>query len=208
MGDYQRDTGALSITEHGVYFLMLQYHYATEKPLPKGRDLYRLLRCESKADRAAVDAVTAVFWVEAPEGWVNKRSLEEMTKASDQAETNRRIAQAREAKRKVERTKHEALHESYSDREPSHSHSSSRTNTNQPPNGGESLFDFAVTALGEQGIKEKTARSFIGSLLRDWDAPAVEAALRAAVGKAEVKAYVMGVLKEKPKKGQEKRVLI
>lgn len=138
MGDYQRDTGALSIAEHGAYFLMLQYHYATEKPLPTGRDLYRLLRCESKVDRDAVDAVTRQYWTETPAGLVNERAAQEIVKASDQADTNRRIAKAREDKRKAERNAHEALHEPCSDREPSHSHNQtpeptkSKTNTKPP----------------------------------------------------------------------------
>ena len=122
VGDYQRDTGALSIAEHGAYFLMLQYHYATEKPLPTGKELYRLLRCESKADRAAVDAVVKLYWSETDGGLVNGRSSIEIAKASEQAETNRRIAQAREDARKAQRTQHEPLHEPCSDREPSHSH--------------------------------------------------------------------------------------
>lgn len=84
MGDYQRDTGALSIAEHGAYFLMLQYHYATEKPLPKGKDLYRLLRCESKADREAVESVARQFWRETPEGLVNNRAEEEIAIAQEQ----------------------------------------------------------------------------------------------------------------------------
>lgn len=88
MGDYQRDTGALSIAEHGAYFLMLQYHYATEKPLPKGKDLYRLLRCESKADRDAVDVVAARFWRERDDGWINKRASEEIAKADHQRTVN------------------------------------------------------------------------------------------------------------------------
>lgn len=133
MGDYQRDTGALSIAEHGAYFLMLQYHYATEKPLPTGKDLYRLLRCESKADREAVDAVAKLYWTETPEGLVNARAAQEIAKAGEQAETNRRIAQAREdkrkAERKAERTAHEPLHEPCSVREPSHSHSQIKEKT-------------------------------------------------------------------------------
>lgn len=91
MGDYQRDTGALSIAEHGAYFLMLQYHYATEKPLPKGKDLYRLLRCESKADRDAVDAIAERFWEETETGWVNNRAMKEMAKADHQRTVNREV---------------------------------------------------------------------------------------------------------------------
>lgn len=39
IGDYQRDTAHLSVTEHGAYLLMLQHYYATEKPLPPGKAL-------------------------------------------------------------------------------------------------------------------------------------------------------------------------
>ena len=91
MGDYQRDTGALSISEHGAYFLMLQYHYATEKPLPKGKDLYRLLRCESKADRNAVDSVVSRYWSETPVGLINGRSTKEIAKADNQRTINREV---------------------------------------------------------------------------------------------------------------------
>lgn len=122
MGDYQRDTGALSIAEHGAYFLMLQYHYATEKPLPKGKELYRMLRCETKAEREAVDSVAKLYWVETPDGWTNNRAAKEIEKAGDQADTNRRIAQEREERRRLERIEHERLngtsHESCSDRAP------------------------------------------------------------------------------------------
>ena len=91
VGDYQRDTGSLSIAEHGAYFLMLQYHYATEKPLPTGKDLYRLLRCESKADRAAVDAVAKLYWSETEGGLINGRSTKEIAKADSQRTVNREV---------------------------------------------------------------------------------------------------------------------
>lgn len=95
MGDYQRDTGALSIAEHGAYFLMLQYHYATEKPLPTGKDLYRLLRCESKADRCAVDAVARQFWTEADGGLVNNRAQQEIAGTHAYAEAQSQRANKR-----------------------------------------------------------------------------------------------------------------
>jgi len=78
-----------------------------------------------------------------------------------------------------------------------------------PPNGGSSeLWDFGVTVLTEQGLKEGTARSFLGSLLRDYEAGDVEGALRSAVGKAEVKSYLLGVLKDKRKKGEPERLKV
>lgn len=103
IGDYQRDTAHLSITEHGAYLLMLQHYYATEKPLPVGKALHRMLRAQDKAERDAIDAVASEFWRESERGLVNDRADVEITKAGAQADTNARIAREREAKRKAAR---------------------------------------------------------------------------------------------------------
>ena len=83
IGDYQRDTGHLSIAEHGAYLLMLQHYYATERPLPTGKALHRLLRAETRAEREAIDAVVRRFWTECDGGLVNSRADEEIAKASE-----------------------------------------------------------------------------------------------------------------------------
>ncbi len=70
------------------------------------------------------------------------------------------------------------------------------------PAGVQSVWDMAVTMLSEQGVKEGSARAFIGSLLKDWDESTVEEALRAAVGKAQAQSYVRAFLKTKPTKGE------
>ena len=103
IGDYQRDTAHLSITEHGAYQLMLQHYYATERPLPAGKALHRMLRAQDKAERDAIDTVAAQFWTETPAGLVNHRADVEIGKAGAQADTNRSIALAREARRKAAR---------------------------------------------------------------------------------------------------------
>src|SRR5690606_789545 len=108
IGDYQRDTAHLSMAEHGAYVLMLQIYYATEKPLPTGKALHRMLRAQDKAERDAVDTVAKEFWTETDDGLVNERANEEITKANKQAETNARIAQEREDRRKQARAENEA----------------------------------------------------------------------------------------------------
>ena len=68
IGDYARDTGDLSILEHGAYRLMLDHFYGTSRPLPGSKKaLYRLLRAESEADRRAIDAISVRFWRALPE---------------------------------------------------------------------------------------------------------------------------------------------
>lgn len=91
VGDYQRDTGHLSIAEHGAYLLMLQHYYATEKPLPTGKPLHRLLRAETKEDREAIESVAKQFWIETQAGLINERADEEIQKAAHQRTVNQEI---------------------------------------------------------------------------------------------------------------------
>ena len=73
IGDYQRDTGHLTLTEHGAYRLMLDAYYATGRPLPGQRKaLYRLLRADSTSERRAIDAVASQFWETTDGGLVNR----------------------------------------------------------------------------------------------------------------------------------------
>lgn len=107
MGDYQRDTAHLSITEHGAYLLMLQHYYATEKALPVDKALHRMLRAQDRIEREAIDTIAAQFWTRTEDGLVNNRAADEIMKASTQAGTNRITAIAREASRREAREKHE-----------------------------------------------------------------------------------------------------
>ena len=74
IGDYQKKTAHLSMLEHAAYLLMLQAFYATEKALPTGKALYRIVRAESGAERKAVDSVVKQFWQSTPDGLVNDRA--------------------------------------------------------------------------------------------------------------------------------------
>ncbi len=107
IGDYQRDTAHLSIAEHGAYMLMLQHYYATEKPLPSGKALHRMLRAQDKTEREAIDSVATQFWLTTDDGLVNDRADVEITKAAAQADTNARIAREREDRRKAARKPNE-----------------------------------------------------------------------------------------------------
>jgi uncharacterized protein YdaU (DUF1376 family) len=143
IGDYQRDTGHLSLAEHGAYRLMLDTFYATEKPLPTDRkSLYRLLRADGPAERKAIDVIASEFWTETESGLVNERANSEIEKAEKQADANRQIAITREA-RKRQRLEHDSSHEASDENstiratngstnaEPNHSHSHSQTLTSK-----------------------------------------------------------------------------
>lgn len=133
IGDYQRDTGHLSVTEHGAFRLMLDVYYATEKPLPADRKaLYRLLRAESAADRSAIDSVASQFWVSTSGGLVNSRADLEIAKAEKQAEVNRQIAINREAKKRARTEQESTTNRSRTDHDETTNRATGRDTNGQP----------------------------------------------------------------------------
>lgn len=61
LGDYARDTGHLTLLEHGVYTVLLDRYYATEQGIAQA-DTYRVARATSRQERQAVDRVLAEFF--------------------------------------------------------------------------------------------------------------------------------------------------
>lgn len=163
IGDFQRDTGHLSLTQRGAYLCLMHHYYATEKPLPNDHSaLCRIAGAIDKSEREAVRAVMGFFSV-VESGLMHKRIEAEIEKAGKQADTNRQIAVEREAKRKAEREGHESSTNRATNREPNQTPD---TNTNTPPypQGGKkpsavSLKSWldAVKASGESPIPEGDA---------------------------------------------------
>lgn len=90
LGDFARDTAHLSQGQIGAYDLMLDWYYANERPLPANKDdVYRIARGFSKEEKKATDKVLADFFTETPEGWVQKRADEELSRYAKQRDTNR-----------------------------------------------------------------------------------------------------------------------
>lgn len=136
ISDYAKDTAHLSLMEHGAYLLMLQTYYATEKPLPVGKPLYRLLRAVTRAEREAVDFVAREFWTTREAGLSNKRADEEIRKAVHQRTVNRDLGKrggrpkvAKQITESVSESVIELPTESKANRNPSHSHSQSQSHS-------------------------------------------------------------------------------
>lgn len=177
IGDYQRDTGALSLAEHGAYMLMLQHYYATEKPLPIGKALHRMLRAQDKAERDAIDTVATQFWTTTEAGLINERADIEITKAGAQADTNARIAREREARRKASREQHEESTNRATNDQPNQTPDTIDTS----PDGDVGKTALAVVAPNcpQQQIIDLYHRLLpMGRQVRDWT-PARGTALRA-----------------------------
>lgn len=185
IGDYMRDTGTLSVAEHGAYMLMLLHHYATEAPLPKGQELYRLVRAVSKAEREAVDSVVAKFWTDNGTGLVNNRACQEIERAAHQRAVNQAVGKRGG---RPKRTEQET--ESVSEPEPIR-------NPNQTPDysvpkgtGGTpgveeqtkaELWAAGASLLEQQGMPKAQCRSFVGKLVKDHGQQIVVDAVRTAV---------------------------
>lgn len=111
LGDIAKACGHLSQGQMGAYDLLLDWLYSNEKPLPLSPDsVHRIGRAVTKAEKANVDAVLGEFFLRTAEGYTQKRAIEEIAKADAQADTNRRIAEAREAAKRA-RKEHEACNE-------------------------------------------------------------------------------------------------
>lgn len=120
IGDYAQATGHLSFVEDAAFSRLLRKYYAEEKPIPLDlKAAQRLVGARTREEKSAVETVLNEFFTRETDGWHNKRADEELGKANAQAETNRRIAEDREAKRRKAREEktpkqgeHEPLHDS------------------------------------------------------------------------------------------------
>lgn len=84
MGDYQRDTGHLSLAQDGAYRRMMDHYYSTEQPLPADKDsLYRICGAMEKKEREAADFVAKAFFVTHNGQLHHQRIDEEIAKAQE-----------------------------------------------------------------------------------------------------------------------------
>lgn len=114
IGDFQRDTSHLSLTERGAYLALMHHYYATEEALPVDHvALCRIAGAMTKQERDAVKVAATFFEKRGGKLW-HKRIEAECAKAEGRADKNREIAVLREAKKRAaklaeieSRTEHE-----------------------------------------------------------------------------------------------------
>lgn len=95
LGDYARDAGYLNVLEHGVYTLLLDWSYASEKGIPK-EIAYDICKAKSRSEKRAVQRVleTFFFW-DGKNGWRHKRVEAEIAKMNEKAEKARKSINVR-----------------------------------------------------------------------------------------------------------------
>jgi len=89
LGDYAKDTGHLSMLEHGAYRILLDRYYSTERGIPADQ-VYRLARARSEEECRAVDAVLGEFFELVDGLWIQGRVERELASA------NKRITAAQQ----------------------------------------------------------------------------------------------------------------
>ncbi len=79
LGDYAKDTGQLSATEHGIYRLLMDAYYSTEEPIPQD-EAYRTCRAMADFEKAAADYVLKKYFILRDGRYYHKRVEAELVK--------------------------------------------------------------------------------------------------------------------------------
>lgn len=96
IGDYRRDTGHLSLVEHGIYRVLLDTYILDEKPLCADKAKLMRSHCVRTADEEkALENVLADFFVLTNEGYLHKRCEREIEEFHGKAEKAKQSALVR-----------------------------------------------------------------------------------------------------------------
>jgi uncharacterized protein YdaU (DUF1376 family) len=84
IGDYARDTRALTLLEHGIYRLLLDLAYTSEKPLSNDpAHIARKIGARAEREQKTVEIILNEYFQNTPEGWTHKRVQKEMGLAQE-----------------------------------------------------------------------------------------------------------------------------
>ena len=109
LGDYAKKAGRLTMLQHGAYTLLIDSCYDREV-FPTLEQALEWTWASTEAEVEAVKFVLSRFFVLDKDGcYVQDRILQELLHYHKNADTNKRIADEREAKRRENRTKREQI---------------------------------------------------------------------------------------------------
>lgn len=108
IGDYAKKTGRLSMLQHGAYTLLIDSCYDRER-FPTLDEAIEWTWASSKEEIEAVEFILKRFFTFEDGVYTQTRIKEEIADYHKNAETNKRIALEREAKRKQNDTKRERI---------------------------------------------------------------------------------------------------
>ena len=99
LGDYARDTRHLSMAEHGAYTLLLDYFYATERPIPDDR-CERIANAYATDEQKAVRNVLNEFFTLTDDGWIQNKALSVIRDCADKSLKAKEAAEKRWSKKR------------------------------------------------------------------------------------------------------------
>lgn len=79
LGDYAKNTGHLNVIEHGMYNLLLDRYYTTEKPIP-AKEAHKVCKADLMDEQESADRILREFFVRKGKVWTNPRCDEEIAK--------------------------------------------------------------------------------------------------------------------------------
>ena len=94
--DYERDCAELSLTQHGVYFNLMRWYYATGKPIPAQPErIYRRIGAQSIEEMTTTDFVLTEFFILDGPVWRHTRIDRELATARARTEKAQEAARIR-----------------------------------------------------------------------------------------------------------------
>lgn len=175
IGDYRRDTGHLSLLEHGIYRQLLDTYYLDERPIPNSfPSVCRRLSAKSEIEQAAVKAVVKEFFTLLDGEWHHSRCDRVIQGYQHIQKVNSSNGkQGGRGKRKRLESESLANQKATTNHKPI---TNNQRNTPQPPFGGVEAFDRWYLSY-PVNVKRQAA-------IRAWNKLEPDEALQAAMVKA------------------------
>jgi len=85
IGDYARDTGHLTVLEHGIYRLLIDWCYLNEKPITTEQAIR-----VSRGNPKETQSVLSEFFFMENDGWIHKRVQKEVLAYHEKVNINRK----------------------------------------------------------------------------------------------------------------------
>lgn len=162
LGDYAKKAGRLTMLQHGAYTLLIDSCYDREV-FPTLEQALEWTWASTEAEVDAVKFVLSRFFTLDKEGqYVQDRILEELLHYHKNADTNKRIAEEREAKRREKSTKREqAVDESPPNHKPLTTNQEPLTKEPKRESPYQALFNIFWSKYPKKVGKEPALKAFV-----------------------------------------------
>lgn len=194
LGDHAKQTAHLTMLELGAYTLLMDRYYSTEAAIPASQ-VYRVTRCRTPAERAAVDAVLQEFFTLEADQWRSAEAEQNIANAQKRINAAKANgAKGGRPKKNPEETQRVSsglnqLTQSKAHQSPITNHQAPDTSeipsapvgagaAAPPPSPADVIFALGVPLLMASAVPERNARSMLGLMRKTHGDEAVIGALQ------------------------------